>query len=162
MSNTIDEMLEIMNNARKDSCSNLTIGKALKQLKELDENMVVEIDQTGFQEYFKDCRENEYEADNEEATFYFKKTWDSYRGYYEDLMLEISTEEEKDYTVKDYIELLEQALQKGMMYGYKGGVYKITENTILWLDEYGRAKGVFPFRFMKIDKKVILLTSWCR
>jgi len=42
----IDELLEIMDSARRSSCSNLTIGKALQQLKELDEDMVVEIDRT--------------------------------------------------------------------------------------------------------------------
>jgi len=57
---------------------------------------------------------------------------DSYRGYYEDLAFEPKA----NVAVKDMLEEARNALGKTFR-GYKGGEFEMTEDTRVWISEYG-------------------------
>lgn len=69
---------------------------------------------------------------------YFKPTAiHSYRGYYDQLALGYSKE---DINVAEVITLLKNSI--GVVFtGYKGGNYKMTENTPMWVSNVGEATG---------------------
>jgi hypothetical protein len=62
---------------------------------------------------------------------------DSYRGYYEQLCIEGSTQECCNL---DAIVKLEQIIGKTVD-GYKGGTYEIYKDTPIWVSEYSIASG---------------------
>ena len=60
---------------------------------------------------------------------------ESYRGYYEDLSLDYSSNE-KPITVKQLLEMFEDA--DGSTYtGYKGGEFTMHRKTLVWVAPYG-------------------------
>ena len=155
-------MMEQMNEIRKNQSSNLTIEKMLEQLDKFDNNSEIVIDGTGYQDYIISCEKiyKEYPEWREEySQLYFDNSFGSYRGYYEDMYLGITKQENKT-TVKDLKEVLNEALKEKEMYGYKGGEFAINKKTILWLDEYGHAKGIAPITFYKDNDKIILITKY--
>lgn len=67
--------------------------------------------------------------------------FDSYRGYYSDLSI--------DYTLDGYNclncgQLLDKAKEciDKVFVGYKGGDFKMTKNSVIWLANYGRTTDV--------------------
>ncbi len=72
---------------------------------------------------------------------YLTGTWDSYRGFYDELMLVGGKTDEGYNTVGALEALLNSALRTGTMTGYKGGEYPITRHTRVWLAEYGESNG---------------------
>jgi hypothetical protein len=64
--------------------------------------------------------------------------YDSYRGYYEQLAL--STTHERQ-TVAQVLAKLRPA-DGDICGGYKGGDYRMTRDTLVWVDEYGECKGI--------------------
>lgn len=64
----------------------------------------------------------------------------SYRGYYEDIALSLSSKD-KDYRVSD---ILSNALKCEGFYfeGYKGGYFIMSNDSILWLSSYGDNSGL--------------------
>ena len=69
--------------------------------------------------------------------------FDSYRGYYEDLAIDkdYASDESTTSTVFDFKKVLNNALEQGEMYGYKGGDYSIDESTLVWFGSYGTTSG---------------------
>lgn len=67
----------------------------------------------------------------------------SYRGYYEDLSIRYTTEQYND-DVLDCGKLLEKAKEcvGKTFYGYKGGEFTMTKNSVIWLANYGDATRV--------------------
>lgn len=63
----------------------------------------------------------------------------SYRGYYEDLYLDVGNEE---ITVRDFLEYVKNDVLDQEFYAYKGGDYLMTENTRIWLAPYGISTSV--------------------
>ena len=61
----------------------------------------------------------------------------SYRGYYSDLSLVPSDEPNFALTVEDFLPRLKAAIGDTFT-GYKGGEYRMDENTLLWVAHYGR------------------------
>jgi len=153
------EIMDEIERARINSSCSLNIGNALKELHSFPKDNVVIIDNTGMEGYVKDAKEKG-DADCKFFKMYFTHSSGSYRGHYCDLMLEIGSQE-KITTVKQLINVLELDLKMGTVYGYKGGEYKINENTLLWLDEYSKARSIAPIKFVKAEKnEVILLTKF--
>src|SRR5574344_901854 len=116
----IDKIMEQMNEIRKSQSSNLTIEKMLEQLDKFDDNSEIVIDGTGYRDYITSCEEiykENPEWREEYSQLYFDKTFGSYRGYYEDMYLGITKQENKT-TVKDLKELLNESLKEKEMYGY--------------------------------------------
>lgn len=62
------------------------------------------------------------------------KNWHSYRGYYEDLAIGYTDEDHGEFTVKDFLDILSNA-KAGTLYGYKGGEYKVTDRTSVWVSQ---------------------------
>jgi hypothetical protein len=152
---SIEFMMKMVSDMRKSQSSNMTIGDMLKKLSTFPKDAVISLDRNGFEEY----RESNYAESNYPTEMYISGEWDSYRGYYEDMMIGIKRDN-TDYTVSQLIELLESAKAKGIMYGYKGGEYSVNDNTILWLEEEcDRCRGIAPIGFYEVDKNNVLLIT---
>lgn len=65
--------------------------------------------------------------------------FDSYRGYYEDLSLTYDCD--SDCMVKDLLKWAKNTINKKLL-GYKGGEFLITENTPIWISNYGQVTGM--------------------
>lgn len=67
----------------------------------------------------------------------------SYRGYYEQLALGFATDEDARTlsTVGAVLQNAKAALNYSFN-GYKGGTYLMTENTPVWLSNYGKASDM--------------------
>lgn len=64
----------------------------------------------------------------------------SYRGYYDHLA--IGWRQDDAYTtVQDLLKLLESAIG-GTFHGWKGGEYRMSRETPVWIDQAGDASGV--------------------
>jgi len=75
-----------------------------------------------------------YNADMSEK--YLEKSWHSDRGDYYNLAISISDKVEY-LSVLDIKNILTDALNTGVMKGYKGGEFPITNNTLLYVRNYG-------------------------
>jgi hypothetical protein len=62
----------------------------------------------------------------------------SYRGYYDQLAVEWT--DESVMTVADFLTLLRNAVG-ATFEGYKGGEYRMTRDTPVWVANYGRSDG---------------------
>lgn len=154
----IEEFMQMLSNARKENCGNLTIGKALEQLRQFPKDCVIVLDKHGFKQIDS---ENCY-YDDIQGDLYLKNYFDSYRGYYEDGYIGISTKN-RHLTVENLIELLKVSKEKGVMYGYKGGEYAINDNVVLWLSpDSSSCIGIYPTKFMQnqSDNTVLMLTDY--
>ena len=77
----------------------------------------------------------------------------SYRGYYSDLAFEIS---DFKLTSKDFLDRCICCLDKEFE-GYKGGLYKMDEDTPLWIADYGSCgKALIK---TKIDDNNVILVA---
>ena len=66
--------------------------------------------------------------------------FDSYRGYYSDLALEYTTENSY-MTAGELLKKAEECIGKTFT-GYKGGEFEMTEDTTLWIANYGKSTDV--------------------
>lgn len=166
----IEEYMNILDAVRKQNSSNLTIGKMLEELKALPFQAKIKIDMSFAKDYsdymlelFNDDPEYAEERAREfkDCQFYFSGTYYSYRGYYCDMAIGIK-KKESEFTVKDMIELLNNAKNEGKMFGYKGGEYNINDNTLLWLEIGGNeASGIAPIKLYKLnDNEILLITKF--
>jgi len=73
---------------------------------------------------------------------------DSYRGYYSDLAFDTTCE---DVTVESLLKLAQECVGK-VFEGYKGGDYKMSEDTPLWIDSYGSYNSV---AMMDVDENTL-------
>ncbi len=90
---------------------------------------------------------------------YLAGTWGSYRGYYDELMLEGERRDCGHNTVGGLRALLESALRAGTMTGYKGGEYPIRRYTRVWLGEYGDSDGAVVGAPMRLGDRWYLLVA---
>ncbi len=85
----------------------------------------------------------------------------SYRGYYEHLALGWEKPEQSPYwpKVSDFLAMLEAA-EDATFSGYKGGDYRMSRSTPLWVDNYSDASGtgIVGIEFLG-ESTVILQTS---
>lgn len=90
---------------------------------------------------------------------------ESYRGYYDDLALNVeATRDAKYSSVSALLELLRGKLG-GNIHGYKGGKYLVTSETRVWISNYGevsdaRVTGVKPRGKYDGDNAVVI--TWTR
>lgn len=82
---------------------------------------------------------------------------DSYRGYYEQLAIACGPSREHSTKVGDLLTILREAVGKTFT-GYKGGEYRMTESTPVWLANYGetgtRCTGV------RCDGECMVYLTW--
>lgn len=96
----------------------ITLGDLIAALQKAPENVPV---------YFDWC--------------YMRPTdFNSYRGYYEDLALGYADTPHTRVTAGELLERAESAVGT-YMEGYKGGDFKMTKKTVLWVANYGRSTG---------------------
>ncbi len=131
-----DLLMKAVSDARKASAGNLSIGEMLDKLNK-----------------FKD---------DEQITFTNEKfhdgTFDSYRGYYEDMYIGWSNSDNGANTVGSLKDTLITALNQGEMYGYKGGDFSIDRDTLVWMAEYGNT-GDMIVDVQKIDGHIFVVTK---
>ena len=75
----------------------------------------------------------------------------SYRGYHDQLAFEIDSSQTMEAGI--LLDVCEK-LQGSTLQGYKGGVYKITDNTPVWVAEYDNTGR--PLEAIQEDGKIIL------
>lgn len=164
----IRQMLDMMEFARKKYSANLKLGSMLDKLNGLPKDAIVRISMDFVKEYKKYISdlyaENEKELKNEigrydYTQFYFTGSWFSYRGYYCDMALGVS-KTGKLCTVEELIEILNNATEKGVLEGYKGGAFIINNSTILWLATGpSDSTGIAAVDLIKLNDKEVLLTT---
>ena len=86
----------------------------------------------------------------------------SYRGYYEDGCLGWKSIHD-EYTpifVADFLKLLKQAVGK-IFQGYKGGDYRMGNDTVVWVSNYGTCGNTYVKGIHKLTYGgVIILTGY--
>jgi hypothetical protein len=80
----------------------------------------------------------------------------SYRGFYDQLAIEYA---QKRVTVSEFLIMLQDVLGKYLA-GYKGGSYLMTENTPVWVDNYGEAHNTVVADVEEYDNEVIIKTGY--
>jgi len=130
-----ERMKETIDNVRKMSASNFTIGSLLKRLAKYSDDRVI-------------CLSNERELSGQ----YY-----SYRGYYEDMALEFC--EEGINTVGGVKDILIRAMEYGDMKGYKGGEFPITEDTYLWVAHKPSSCGLAILELLEVNGTLILVVK---
>lgn len=132
----LQALFDIYKQARKQNAGNLTIGQMLNKLNEFEGNEKVVFS-------------------NEE---FFDGTWDSYRGYYEDMYLGSSRSDEGLNTVNELRKTLLNALDRGSMQGYKGGDFSVNNDTLVWFSTYG-STGDMIVDVVKINGQIVVITK---
>jgi len=132
----IQAMLKMMHDARKSSATNLTIGEMLNKLNQFD--------------------------DDENVVFtnemFFDGTWGSYRGYYEDMYIGCRFDDKGLNTVGNIKNTLMEALETGIMEGYKGGEYSVNNDTLVWFARYG-STGDMIVDVKKLNGTIFIITK---
>ena len=136
MESRIKEMLSMISDVRKSSAGNLTIGDMYTKLSQFDESEKVVFSNGDF----------------------FDGDFDSYRGYYEDLYIGRSDKDEGFDTVGQIKAALDKALDVGVMHGYKGGEFSISDNTLVWFSSYGDC-GDMIVDVQKINGDIFIITK---
>ena len=67
--------------------------------------------------------------------------FDSYRGYYCDLSIDYTLDGYKGLNCGQLLEEAKKSVGKTFT-GYKGGDFKMTKNSVIWLAPYGRSTDV--------------------
>lgn len=88
---------------------------------------------------------------------YVPTTLDSYRGYYDHLAFGFADTDIPK--VKDVLAQCEDALGKTFE-GYKGGDFTMSEDTPLWVGNYGESRSTAIVDILKRDRTVIISTAY--
>lgn len=88
---------------------------------------------------------------------FFNGDFDSYRGYYKDLCIGYSDEDQGFNTVGKLKEVLSKALKQGVMYGYKGGEYPITLKTLVWLSNYREVSDYMIVDVLELEGQLYII-----
>lgn len=122
--------------------SQLSIGELYDKLERLPKETIVML---GDDRYFDSKSENAF---------------DSYRGYYEECMLEPTRDKEalQHSTVGNLLHTLDKALECGVMEGYKGGDFKVSDNTLVNIAYYG-CSGSKAINVVTIDDVAYIVTK---
>lgn len=89
---------------------------------------------------------DELNCHNEEEELNVELTgeWGSYRGYYDQLFIGYSQGGKNYSNVKLLKNIIEEALNEGEMYGYKGGEFSVDDNTeVCFALDYSSVGGLY-------------------
>ena len=132
----VESILNMVSDIRRSSAGNLTIGTMLDKLNQYDNNDKIKFLNGEF----------------------FNGNFGSYRGYYEDLCIGYDDKDQGFNTVKDLKDTLTKALDKGVMYGYKGGEFSINEDTLVWLADYSDL-GDMVIDIIDVNGEALIITK---
>lgn len=97
--------------------------------------------------------------------YFFPTTLHSWRGSYDEIAIgygrsDYSKTKLRPPTVTELIATLRFGV--GSTYeGYKGGEYRMTENTPIWVDEYGEGGSTGVVGILDLGYKVVIQTAHC-
>jgi hypothetical protein len=114
----------------------ITIGKFIELLEKQDKNYSITFDFCDF----------------------VPTSFDSYRGFYEQLALGYSDDHSQKATVATLLEKARVA-QYQTYTGYKGGSYQMTPETPLWCDNWGRSTSTAIVNVVDCDYYVKIITQ---
>lgn len=136
---TLGKLMEAMNKKKRADSINLTIGAMLTILDDLHDGDMIKLS-------------------NNMKLF---NNFESYRGYYEDLMLDVEADGSfgEVCTVGDLRRLLNRALREGIMEGYKGGEFVINKETLVWVDSYGKCNSLAVTNILSDNGLVTLVIN---
>lgn len=129
-------VINVVNEMRKASAGNLTVGEMIEKLNKYDDN-------------------REFKFTNGK---YLNGSFGSYRGYYEDLYIGYTEEDKGINTVRHLKEILNRALKEKVMFGYKGGEFPIILDTLVWLATYGDI-GEMIVDILEIENQLYIITK---
>jgi len=125
----------------------LTLGELITKLEKADSK-------------FESSRDEEMHDKHVEFDFCsrYTKKLSSYRGYYRDLAIEPTDDNEERKTVNEFLEMLKKALGKEFT-GYKGGQFEMDENTVIWAADWGYSTGTAISGVRETGTRIILQTN---
>lgn len=132
----IQDFMNAVSNAARDTRSeyHLTLGKAIEVVDKLPETSSVRFD---FNNLYPDHPH-------------------SYRGYYSDLAFDFT---EEKLSAGSFLNFLKGSLDTEYK-GYKGGTYKMGENTPLWAANWGSCgRAIIAWYFNDDTQELILVTK---
>jgi len=136
----MDKMSEVRRKVRRNY--HLTKGELIEKLGECEKNKIIA---------------SSYKPYNDEMiNVYISGRLFSYRGYYSDMILEYTRNRDEATTVED---LLRHLRNFDEMTGYKGGDFKVEDDTVVWLDAYGEAQGNAVMDLFETGELVLLFTK---
>src|ERR1044072_2340918 len=86
-------------------------------------------------------------------------TIDSYRGDYSHLALGFKAEHDESMTVAALLTLLKSSIGK-VFHGYKGGEYKASEDTPVWVANYGESGSTAIVGLCDCSWKTVIKTEF--
>jgi hypothetical protein len=89
--------------------------------------------------------------------YLFPTEIDSWRGSYDELALNYKSEGEK-MKLSEFLSMLKNAVGKEYT-GYKGGEFIMTENTPVWVSNYGEACDTAVIDIVDDEWRVIIITA---
>ncbi len=84
----------------------------------------------------------------------------SYRGFYHELAVGFTDEYSARPTLEAFLTRLKKAVG-GTFYGWKGGDYRMTEDTPIWVAEHGNTSETAIVGVRDKGYEVVLDTAWC-
>ncbi len=107
-------------------------------------------------------RKREHEATVKyDFEYLYPSFFDSWRGSYNELALDIcgfGREDYKPLTVSEFLKKAKQAIGQEF-YGYKSGTYTMNKNTPIWIANYGNAGSTALIDVVDNEYEVILITG---
>jgi hypothetical protein len=140
----IHEIIREQRHSRFKDSKQLSLGQFIKQLEALD----LKYDEETYKEV-------EFDFCGTVPT-----VLDSWRGSYDELALGWATGYEENAKADKLLAHLKSAVGLGFE-GYKGGYFKMTENTPVWVANYGRAGDTAVVGVLDVGYKIVILTAWC-
>lgn len=156
----IQAFIDALNkNSKEVSAREFSLGKLIKNLKNLNQDLVVEIDNGTFPMKSELEYAEEGEERGEYGFEYDKKTnsvFDSWRGSYCELSMKFS-KENQNIAVKDLLDMAEFINGKYLC-GYKGGDFLMDLITPIHIANYGTCGELKLIGVKEENGKVILIT----
>lgn len=156
----IQSVIDALNqNSKEVSAREYSLGKLIKNLKELNSSLIVEIDDGTFPMKSSLSYAEKDEERGEYGFKYDKKTesvFDSWRGSYCELSMQYS-KESQNITVAELLKMAEFVNDKYLC-GYKGGDFLMDLKTPIHMANYSFCGELKLIGVKEFDGKAILIT----
>lgn len=141
----VDNHKQSMDSTKQDKNLQLTLGELIEKL-------------DGNETYYSKHREEEKPRRVRiDAGYNYPSGLGSYRGYYQDLAIRYTDDHEERLNAEELKEKLENAVGK-VYTGYKGGQFQMSEETPVWLANWGNNSNTTISAVRKTPTQIILET----